>query len=248
MSFLDALEAWAIPVCGSVVATELVQRVISARSPVVARRSAIGAGGMYIAVGLLPVFIGLAAPGLGIALDDPEQILPVITQQFLPLWVYAIFAGALISAILSTVDSTLLVASGLLSHNVLIPAFSVERERTRVILARAGVMTFGIVAWVLAQRAEGVFALVEQASAFGSAGSLVAVTFGLFTRWGGARSAYLSLLSGVVVYVGATLLAWPHPFLASLAAALVGYAAGALTGPTASPAPEAVTQTSIGRD
>lgn len=236
VTFLEALEAWAIPVCGSVVATELVQRVISARSPAVARRSSIGAGSLYIVVGLLPVFVGLAGPALGLAVDDPEQILPVITRQLLPVWVYVLFSGALISAILSTVDSTLLVASGLLSHNVLIPVLGVEHERTRVILARAGVVTFGVVAWGLAQRAEGVFALVEQASAFGSAGSLVAVSFGLFTSWGGARSAYLSLVASVVVYIGATVLQLPHPFLASLAAALAGYVAGAVTESTEQPA------------
>jgi Na+/proline symporter len=42
----------------------------------------------------------------------PEALIPTIAQRLLPTFAYAVFAGGLISAILSTVDSTLLVASG----------------------------------------------------------------------------------------------------------------------------------------
>ncbi|CAG1770545.1 partial Sodium/glucose cotransporter, partial [uncultured bacterium] len=70
------LEAWAIPICGSVVAQELVARVLATRSPTVARRSALAGGGLYIGVGLIPVFIGLIGVGLLPNLDHPEQILP----------------------------------------------------------------------------------------------------------------------------------------------------------------------------
>jgi len=44
-SLIALLEEWSIPICGSVVAAELVSRVISARSPEVARRSSLLAGG-----------------------------------------------------------------------------------------------------------------------------------------------------------------------------------------------------------
>jgi Na+/proline symporter len=220
---LELLEAWAIPVCGSVVATELVGRVIGARSPAVARRSSLAAGGMYIAVGLVPVLVGLIGVELVAGLADAEQLLPTLARELLPTVLYAVFAGGLISAILSTVDSTLLVASGLLSHNVLVPALGIRDERTKVRLARAGVVAFGVVAYLLALRAEGVFALVEQASAFGSAGALVAVCFGLFTRFGGAAAAMATLVGSVAAYLGGVAAGLPYPFLLSLAVALTTY-------------------------
>jgi len=226
-SFLETLEAWAIPVCGSVVATELVARVIAARSPQIARNSALAAGGIYITVGLIPVFIGLTGAALVPALGEPEQLLPAVAQALLPDVLYAVFAGALISAILSTVDSTLLVASGLFSHNLVVPVVPGIPERHKVLLARAAVGGFGIIAYVLALKAEGVYALVEQASAFGSAGTLVIVCFGLFTRFGGAAAATLTLAAGMGTYLVASFTGYAYPFLASLAAALGTYVGGA---------------------
>jgi Na+/proline symporter len=224
---LGTLEAWAIPVCGSVVATELVARVIAARSPNVARRSSVAAGAIYLVVGLIPVFVAVAAPQLAGDVADPEQFLPAVARTLLPTVGYALFAGALISAILSTVDSTLLVSSGLLSHNLLVPLLAIRDQASMVRLARAGVVAFGLVAYALALRSEGVFALVQQASAFGSAGGLVTVCFGLFTRWGGARTAAATLLGGVASYLWAGIAGLPYPFLTSLAVALGTYLAGA---------------------
>jgi Na+/proline symporter len=225
-SLMETLEAWAIPVCGSVIATELVARVIAARSPDVARRSSIVAGGLYLLLGIIPVFVGLVGWRLMPGLGDPEQLFPAVAQQLLPTVAYALFAGGLISAILSTVDSTLLVASGLLSHNVLVPSLGITAERTKLRLARGGVVVLGIAAYVMALHAEGVFALVEQASALGSAGALVTVSFGLFTTLGGARTAFATLAAGMLVYLAASFGDLPYPFLTSLAASLIAYVGG----------------------
>ena len=220
------LEEWAIPVAGSLIATELVGRVIATRTEGVARGSSLMAGGLYLVVGVIPLVIGLVGRTVVPELADAEQVVPRVAQQLLPTVLYAVFIGGFISAILSTVDSTLLVSSGLLSHNLVVPVFGVTSERTKVVIARAGVLTFGVVAWALAVRAEGVFALVEQASAFGSAGTLVTVTFGLFTRLGGPRTALATLLAGLLVYVLASYGGAPYPFLASLGVSLAVYLAG----------------------
>jgi Na+/proline symporter len=224
---IQTVERWAIPVCGSVVATELVARVIATPTATVARRSALIAGGLYLAVGLIPVFIGVAGLAPSRPLSDPEQLIPSLARDLLPTVAYAAFVGAFISAILSTVDSTLLVPAGLLSHNLVMPLLRRDDERLKVRVARAAVIAFGVLAYFLARHAQGVFALVEQASAFGSAGTLVVVSFALFTDLGGPRTALATLVAGVVVYVAGLALAWPYPFLTSLAAALGTYVTGA---------------------
>jgi Na+/proline symporter len=229
---LETLERWAIPVCGSVVATELVARVIATPTPVVARRSAIIAGGLYLAAGLIPVFVGVVGLTPSQPLADPEQLIPALARELLPTVLYAAFVGAFISAILSTVDSTLLVPAGLLSHNLVMPLLRHQDERLKVRMARAGVISFGVLAYVLALRADGVFALVEQASAFGSAGSLVVVVFGLFTGLGGPGTALATLSVGLASYVGALVSGAAYPFLISLASALATYLAGSLLAQT----------------
>lgn len=223
-SLLERAEAWAIPLCGSVLAQEQVARVLAARSGGIARGGAFAAGGLYLAIGVIPV--GLALVGLRLlpGLEDPEQILPRLALEHFPAWLYVVFVGALISAILSTVDSALLAAASLVAHNLILPLRSEASEQTKLRIARAAVLAFGVVAYGLARNADGVYALIEAASAFASAGVLVSACFGLFTSFGGPRSAGASLVSGALVWTIAErgdLLA--APYLASLAVATIAY-------------------------
>jgi Na+/pantothenate symporter len=78
------------------------------------------AGGAYLLIGLIPVTLGLAGAVLVPGLEESEQVLPVLADRYLPTFLAVMFSGALVSAILSTVDSALLVAAGLVSHNVVV--------------------------------------------------------------------------------------------------------------------------------
>jgi Na+/proline symporter len=223
---LEVLEAWAIPVFGSVIAAELASRVIAMRSPVVAQRACFAAGGMYLVVGVFPVILGLAGVSLVPGLTDGEQLLPQLALTHLPGALYVLFAGALVSAILSTVDSSLLVSAALVSHNVIVPLRPGMSEREKVRAARIGVVVFGVLAWAMAMYSDGVYALVEQASAFGSAGIVVVVAFGLFTTRGGPASAIAALVAGVAMWVvGSYVLELRWAFIASLVSAIAAYAA-----------------------
>ncbi len=223
-SWLQTLEAWSIPICGSVLSQELIARTLASRSPEIAQRACIGGGLLYVLVGLIPVLIGLTGGHILPELSEPEQILPQLAQRYLPAFLYVVFAGALISAILSTVDSALLAASALMSHNLLIPVFKVSAEESKVRLARLLVMICGIVAFVLAWNADRVYNLVEEASAFGSAGIFVVVVFALFSDVGGVCSAGAALLGGIATWIaGNYWLNLDTPYLCSLAVAFSGY-------------------------
>lgn len=222
------LEAWAIPVIGSLTATEVVSRVIAARSGEVARRASLGAGALYIALGLIPLAVALLATQFIGALPEAESVLPAVARELLPPLLFAVFAGGLVSAILSTVDSTLLVASGLLTHNLIVPLARVTREGRKLWIARAGVIAFGVLAYLLALSTSGVLALVEQASALGSTGIVVTVLFGLFTSLGSPRTAGATLVIGLVSYVGGVVAGLETPFLASLALSLLTWGLGCI--------------------
>jgi len=220
------LEAWAVPVVGSMLAVELLSRVLGCESAATARRACLVGSGLYLAVGAVPALLGLCGPYLVPGLDDPEQLVPALASRHLGTWLYVPFAGALISAILSTVDSCMLAGSTLVTHNVVLPLWPDLSERARLLASRLGVLTLGILAWALALRAESIKDLVELASAFGSAGVFVVACFGLFTSIGGAPSALAALATGMLVWAaGAFLLAWPAPYVTALAAAVVAYLA-----------------------
>jgi len=231
---LEIIEDWTVPVIGSMVAAELVARILAARSERVARNATVVAGASYLVIGLLPVGLGLAGITLLPGLGESEQILPALADRYLPTFLYVLFAGGLVSAILSTVDSALLMSSALVSHNVIVQIRPDLSERAKVRVARAGVGIFGILAYLMALRADAVYALVEEASSFGSSGIVTVVFFGLFTRIGGSGSALAALLSGVGAWVfGAHVAGWPYPYLTSLAAAIGAYLVGAAMGSTA---------------
>jgi Na+/proline symporter len=227
--WLELAEAWAVPVFGSLLAVELLSRILACRTAATARNATLLGAGLYILIGLIPVLLGLAGPSLAPDLAEPEQLIAVLAQRHLATFAYVVFAGALISAILSTVDSALLAAASLISHNLVLPLAPEVSERTKVWIARTGVIMLGLFAYIIALHAEGIYELVETASAFGSAGIFVVGVFGLFGRVGGARSAYAALIIGMTVWVaGEYVLAWPTPYIASLGCALFAYLGVAL--------------------
>jgi Na+/proline symporter len=220
----ESVETWMVPICGSVVAQELIARVLACRTPSVARRACLAATGLYLSIGLIPTFLGLVGPHLLHNLSDPEQFLPKLAQQHLGTALYILFIGALVSAILSTIDSALLAASALVSENLVGSLRHDLSSRTKLRISRGGVVAFGLIAYGLALASESVFGLVEQASAFGSSGVFTVVVFGLMTRFGGPVAALASLVCGTGVWMfGHYSERLAYPYITSLAAAVVAY-------------------------
>lgn len=221
---LTMAEAWAIPICGSVVAQELISRVIASRSPQIAQRSSLLASCLYLCIGLIPLYIGLVGFTIIPNLSDPEHVLPMMAQLHLSKFFYIIFAGALVSAILSTVDSALLAASALVSHNLIYSIRPQMKERRKLLVNRIGVIVMGILAYGLALHAEGIYNLVKDASSFGSAGIFVVIIFGLFTKFGNSKSAVIALFSGTIVwFIFHYLVHFEWSYLLSLTVALISY-------------------------
>lgn len=224
LSGWELVELWALTIGGSVVAQEVISRLLAARSHAVARHSALLGGGLYLAAGLIPAFLGLIGPQLLPGLSDPEQFLPRLAEKTLPTFAYVLFAGALVSAILSTVDSTLLAASSLVAHNVVVSLRPGWSESQKLLAARIGVVAFGAIAFGLASGAESIFELVQQANGLGSSGILVLLVFGLFGRLGGTRAAAATLAVGLGSWAwGKYVAGWTCPYLVSGACALAVY-------------------------
>ena len=179
---------------------------------------------MYLLAGLIPAVLGLCGPYLVTGLEDAEQVIPELARLHLGTGAYVLFAGALISAILSTVDSTLLAGSALLTHNIVLQLRPDLSDRARLLWSRAGVFTLGIIAGIIALLSDSIADLVSFSSSFGSAGIFVVGTLGLFTNVGGVASALAALITGMVVWaVGAFVLQWQTPYTIALVAAFCAY-------------------------
>lgn len=223
-SWLSVINGWSIPFIGSLFAAELVNRVLASNSAEIAQRGSLIASGLYLLIGFLPLTLGLIGPSLLPGLSDGEQILPLLAEQYLSPVLYVIFVGALVSAILSTVDSALLSAGALFSHNLVLPTLQQPTEKQKVFFARVAVIGFGLIAFVLALNADSVYALIVEASAFGSAGIFTCCVMGLTQKRGGPLTAGASMFVGIVSYgLLAYVLQHDYAYLLSLLSAFSTY-------------------------
>jgi Na+/proline symporter len=222
--WLQTLEQLAIPICGTIVAVELISRFLGARTADVARIGTVLGGSIYFFVGLIPVFLGLVGPRIAGNVPEAEQIVPRLAELYLPGVLYVAFVGAIISAILSAVHAALHAPASQISHNIVVKIVPGISDRGKLWCVRMTVMALSIVAFVLAITSQRIKDLVETASAFGSAGVFVTALFALFTRFGGPASAYASVAAGMLVWAGGRyILDLPAPYVMGLLAALVAY-------------------------
>lgn len=221
------LDRWSIPILGSLVAQELISRVLSAKSAVVARNSAYVSGVIYLIFGSIPVLLGLMGSSLVSNLPHHEDFLISVAQKYLPTFGFVVFSGALISAILATIDSILLSASALISHNILVPALNLKTEKQKVFSARLMVVFSALASVAIAFSSESIYQLVEVASSFGTAGVLIITLCGLHFSWGGNLSALLALVSGLITLpIAEYVLKIEAPFITTLLVSLALYLLG----------------------
>ncbi len=201
LSFLGKLELWLVPIMGSVISQELVGRVVASRSEKVASTSAYRAATLYFMIGLIPVFIGLFGRHYFPNLEDSETLMPLLAKTHLHYVFYIVFVGALVSAILSTVDTTLLASSALLSHNLIYSAFPKIKEEKKIKVARLCTLLAGILSYVIAYSSESITDLVETSAVLGGPTILVLTVAALWDKRGNAFSALFSMSMSIVAWV-----------------------------------------------
>jgi len=224
-SLPQQIESWLILLFGSFIAIEIVARILSARSPAVARWSAVSGGLLYLLVIGLPILMGLAGTHLYRHLDEPEQLIILQAGHYLPMVLFIFFSGALISAILSTVDSALLSAGSLLAHNLILPMAGETREKRKLLVNRGMVVVLGITAFILALSAESVHSIVYAAVSFGSAGIVVVYLFAFLKNFGGQWASLTALVLGTTITLAGENIQdlFAYPYLTAFLCALFGY-------------------------
>lgn len=227
-SLLSRLDTWAVPILGSLVAQEAISRLLATKDVKTARNACFAASGIYLLVGMIPVLIALVGSHFDLALGHQDEFLPAIAQQLLPHGLFILLAGALISAILSTIDSTLLTFAALTSHNIIMPISGRLTEKGKVVLNRSFVVIAGLLTYFIATAGDTIYELVEMSSSFGTAGLVVTLLLGLWVKKrGNSLAAIAAIFAGLVVtIIGEYRLELEAPFLTAIAASAVVYGAG----------------------
>lgn len=197
-------EIWLVPIAGTMVSQEALSRTLAARSPEVARKGALTGAAIYLVVGLVPVSFGLLGPGLapmlGTQLPTDETFLPALAETLFPSWLYIVFTGALLSAILSSVDSALLAVSAVATESGYRRFNPAASPRTMLHAARGATLVAGVVAAMVAASGDSLRDLVLDAGTI-AAVLAVPIIMGLAGRGAGTRAGIAAIIvqAGVVV-------------------------------------------------
>ena len=219
-SLAGRIDTWLVPIIGALVVQESVSRVLACRTPRIARRAALLGGGLYAVFGLAPVLIGLLGAHAGIEAEG-EAFVPVLATTVLPGFLSVIFIGALVAAILSTVDSSLLAVGAVVSSN-LGPAFAPNLDdRGRLRLARIATVATGLVACAIAFTTDSIYEIVLLADGLGTAGLAVVCVAAMRSSYGGPIAAASTLTGAFATsFVLGNFTEFEAPFLASFGVAL----------------------------
>lgn len=203
----EAVAVWAgllvAGALGNIPGQDVLQRVFAAKSEAVARRACFLSGGLYLALGLLPVGLGLAARLL--APGDGGEILTTLGAILFSPPAQLALLLVVVSAVLSTADSALLSAGSVLGQNLLRHAFP---RASRLGLCRLAVLLVGAASLYLAYGGLSAYALLRDAYELTLVGLFIPLTIGLHSNRGGAGAALAAMAAGTGLWALHRALDW----------------------------------------
>ncbi|MDF0591450.1 sodium:solute symporter family protein [Candidatus Methanocrinis natronophilus] len=174
---------------------DIYSRLFSAKDPKAARASAFAAALLLIPIAFIITGLGISArilfPGIG-----PEEALPVLISETLSPLGEGLLAAALLSALISSADTTLLTATSILSLDLFRRARPESSERTMMIVSRGGTVLIGGVALLSALRLPEIIGALLSAYTVFAGGLIVPLVAGFWRERlrltsGGALAALL---------------------------------------------------------
>lgn len=182
---------------GNISGQDLTQRIFSSRSSQVAQKACLLAGCLYIVVGAVPVFLGLVGDYfLGEVVT--QSVIPALVQQLFHPTLQIIFILALVSAILSTIDSALLAPAGLITQNIL--RYFHADDKILLKLNKLAVVAIAICCLGLAFIGENAYSLLESSYELGLVCFFVPLSIGLFSSKLNEKACLISMVSGISLW------------------------------------------------
>lgn len=192
---------WLVIGLGNLAGQDLIQRTLSSRNETVAQNSAYLSAILYLTVGLLPVFLGIAATVVLPNLANPDLVMMELGQRYLPPLALAVFMGALVSALLSSADSALLAPASVISWDLL-KAFRPDVDtKTVLLVSRLCIPILGAVSIYLAFAHNTIYSLMVNSWSILLATLFVPLTAGIWWPRANSLACVASMLAGFMSYL-----------------------------------------------
>ncbi|NLX27882.1 MAG: sodium:solute symporter family protein [Bacteroidales bacterium] len=172
-----------------VVGPDIYSRIFCARDEKTARRSVLLAALLVIPTAWMLTFLGASVPGAGSA-GTTSMILPGIS--FLPSWALGLLAAALLSAVMSSADTTLLTSAVILTE--LTTGNLDQKESLKN--TRGFILLLGILSMLIALKVTSILNALLMALSFFSGAFILPVAAGIAGWKVNHRLAYAAMISG----------------------------------------------------
>jgi SSS family transporter len=218
-TILAFIGAFVIIGLGSITSPDFIQRAFSAKSATVAKYSAVSsafvawfvmgivlilvlASGTLISNGILPV---------DVINEDPELLMPLMFKAIMPTALVILFVGAILAAVTSAANSSLLALAGVLAKNIFQDLFKPDMsDRGLVFASRVLVVVLSVMALLIAISLPSAFLLVALGFDLILSCLFAVFTLGLYWKKANGYGAIAGMLVGVFCRV--VLAGFEHSF------------------------------------
>ena len=200
------LAAWMAIGLGSVATQDLMQRSMAARNQATSVYGSYFAGVLYLVFGIMSPLIGIMTYKLSPGMEDTSYLLVNAAMEHMPAVLTAIFIAALVSALMSTSDSSLLAGASAVTEN-LIPLITGKKLDGKKALwaTRIMVLVNAFVALAIALWAQTIYELSVVAWTLLLVGVFTPFAFGMYWKKANASGANAAFIGGFIVWILATI-------------------------------------------
>ena len=202
--WLNYLRMWLIFGLADLPSQSLLGRAMAAKSERAAQNSFLLAGSGYFMFAMIPVTLGIIASVTMPNLSESEAVIPTLAIQHLHPIAVSIFVGAILAAIMSTCDSSLLAVASLISRNILPIVRPNPSDKLTLTVARYTIPVVGALAIFIALEAQAVYDLIVDANILALCATtvpfLLAVWWKKATRTGALAAMAVGFLTLLVTW------------------------------------------------
>ncbi len=211
--------SWIVMGLGCMVGQDLIQRSLASKDDRIAVSSSIMSGFLYMLIGTIPIIIGFCArvvfanngiPESAMGGDLENQVLPrmavIVLGNIHPI-LLTIFLSALVAAIMSSADSSLLAGASLMCNNVMEPLAPGFMKRNMLNITRITTVLFTVIALYFALNVESIYALMINSWISQLVVVFIPVVMALYVPKAGKQVAWATMLVGTAVWLGYTFIA-----------------------------------------
>jgi len=180
---------------------DIIQKVMAAKTPQVARNSCFWAAGFVVIFAVLIPMIGILGRVIfGTDYANPEGLTPDLIATILPTGLKGIAIAAVLATLMSSASACLIAASSVLANDLIPKVVKFEsysdRQKKLTSMVVTGIMA--ILCWALAMFFESSLGSMELAWTALSCGAFIPLMFGLLWKKASSKAAFICMLAGSV--------------------------------------------------